>query len=859
MKYVDRWLFSTSHKDIAILYLIFGFVSGMVGTGMSVIIRMGAPLWAVWWCKLVQTYMYIQAFSLRKWYIFNYSAFIISNKFINGIAGVKRVGEIELTLSESNPMKTDYAKDDELDTLNKDKISLYSQVSCCRNISSIVIYISIRIYYSWKWWLLCKLTYILKQVAKIWSTLKTIIQLRRDLSASRERSQCANGGSIVVSSIRNDMNYSKNMSHGRVSLFHGDRIYMKWSSQNVNSLRMYGTKVTNNNESIFKVKKRTELTAILINELKVYNHNDKYRNLKNILGDPYFWVAAYNSIKNKPGNMTKGTDNETLDGITFSYFENLSRDIVSGKYKPNPFRRVEIPKANGKLRPLGISSPRDKIVQAGLASILEAIWEPKFLKTSHGFRPNRSTHTALRDLYLAGSRYKWVIQGDITKCFDSIPHNKLIEVIKELVQCHLTISLLYKCIRMGTKMNNNTISYSKIGTPQGSVLSPILCNIILHEFDKYLEELKSKYEKGKNRSRNPVYASYQNARMRALNSGDLIKARKNLLQMRTVSQGDPMDTNYRRLRYLRYADDFVVLVIGNYTDCVELKNKMSDFLITKCGLELNDAKTKINLITKSWDFLGVTLKKQRRAGLIVPIKLENKQGVKGVANTRLMILTPTKKLKESLVEAKIVTRNKNNELRPNALTHLINLTHYEIIKFYNQKIMSILNYYTFVTNRYKLGYIVWCLQASCALTLSRKYKINSLPKTIKKFGKYLADPETDIKLYLPKDYKVMHKFQDNSENNVMKVINRKWTSKLTDTTFGKSCVLCGSTHKLEMHHLRKVSDIRAKFLSGNKPTYQQFTGAFKRKQIPLCQYHHNIYHLGKCTAADLKIIREYNK
>ena len=678
-------------------------------------------------------------------------------------------------------MKSDYAKDNELDTLNKEKISLYSQVSYCKNIISNVIYISIRIYYSWKGYLSYQLVCIKEQVAKVWSTLKKDKQLKRDLSASKYKYLCANGGSIVMSNIRNGMNISYNRNN------------MKWSSQSVNSLRMYVTKTSSEKESSFKVINKTQLTAILINELKAYEQGNIYKNLKGILNDPYFWIAAYNSIKNKPGNMIKGIDDLTLDGISFSYFEKLAKDIISGNYQPNPIRRVEISKANGKSRSLGIISPRDKIIQAGIACILEAIWEPKFLNTSHGFRPNRSRHTALKDLYLAGTKYKWVIQGDITKCLDSIPHNKLIETIRENVKCHLTIALLYKCIRVGIKKDNGTVSTSKIGITQESVLSPVLCNILLHTFDKYLAELQTEFYKGKNRSINPLYAFYQNARTKALKLGNYDIARKYLLLMKTVPNSNPMDTNYRRLKYLRYANDFVILVIGSHSDCIELKTKMKNFLNDKCGLILNESNIKINLLTKYWDFLGITLIKSKRGGLIVPVNVNNKKGLKTIANTRLLLFAPIKKIKEAFVDAKIVTRNKFGELKPHAQTHLINLTHYEILKLYNQKINGILNYYSFVTNRFRLGYIIWCLQISCALTISRKFKINSLPKTFHKFGRNLTDPDTNMKLVLPKDYKVTHHFNINNtknsniitnydgyinENDVFKVIKSKSTDKL---------------------------------------------------------------------------------
>lgn len=323
----------------------------------------------------------------------------------------------------------------------------------------------------------------------------------------------------------------------------------KLSSHKFNSLRMHHTSTS----AFTKVNKRSALVAILINELKEHKNKneDVYTNLNKILGDKYFWIAAYETICKNPGNMTKGTNNETLDGINLEWFEKLTKDILSGKYQPQPVRTVEIPKANGKTRELKISNPRDKVVQAGLASIVEAIWEPLFLDSSHGFRPNRSTHTALKSLWLQGSRYKWVIQGDISKCFDMIPHSIIRDRLTDKIKCHNTMSLINKCLKTKIKMPNSTIAISKLGTPQGSVLSPILANIVLHAFDEFMEKYKIDFKIGKSRRQNPKYTALVRARAKALKEGDNKGVYNSIKLKRLVPKGDQFDPNFKRLMYVR--------------------------------------------------------------------------------------------------------------------------------------------------------------------------------------------------------------------------------------------------------------------------------------------------------------------
>lgn len=182
--------------------------------------------------------------------------------------------------------------------------------------------------------------------------------------------------------------------------------------------------------------------AWLTQQLEKYKDpvDSKYNGL---MGNPDFLWACYELIKSKPGNMSHGIDNTTLDGLTDSWFHNLASNLIKGRFKFTPARRVMKPKPKGEgekeKRPLGVGSPREKIAQKALQVVLEAIWEPIYHSTSHGFRPRKSIHTALKSVYLNGSRFPWVVQGDISKCFDMIPHTKtLCKRVEEVIKCQRT-------------------------------------------------------------------------------------------------------------------------------------------------------------------------------------------------------------------------------------------------------------------------------------------------------------------------------------------------------------------------------------------------------------------------------------
>lgn len=252
--------------------------------------------------------------------------------------------------------------------------------------------------------------------------------------------------------------------------------------------------------------------------------------------------------------MTPGIDQVTLDGVSKETFQRIIDSMKDETFKFKPGKRVEIPKPNGKTRPLTIAPPRDKIVQEVMRMILEPIFEPTFSNNSHGFRPNRSCHTALRQVKTQFGSASFFIEGDISKCFDRIDHNILMNLLKERISDERFLRLLWKALRAGYVQFNRS-KLSLIGTPQGSIISPILSNVYLNEFDKFIENLKSNFDKGKEARINPEYKHLDYLRQKALKKQDHLNANKYLKEMQKIKARMPKDANFRRLYYVRYADD----------------------------------------------------------------------------------------------------------------------------------------------------------------------------------------------------------------------------------------------------------------------------------------------------------------
>lgn len=614
-------------------------------------------------------------------------------------------------------------------------------------------------------------------------------------------------------------------------------------------------------KALSNVAFHTELQS-MINETRM--SHQKIYNLDRFYTDPNFLIKCYMIIKGKTRNMSPGTDNVTLDGINLSWFEKIAKELKSGNFEFSPTRQIRIPKPNkpGEYSVLAIGSSREKIVQNALQAILEAIWEPVFSNSSHGFRPGRSVHSALLPLYLKGINYSWVIQGDISKCFDSIPHSTIMNRLSKKIGDPRFLDLISKYLRAGSKItkygNKAKLLPVNIGVPQGGVLSPILANIVLNELDIFVEKLISGFEKGKSRKSNP---EYQRIKHKIKKTKDAKERKLLTLKLRTVPYGLPNDPNFKRMMFIRYADDFVILIEGSHNEAVYFKNIVKTFLSQNCGLALNLDKTLItNLSDNNFNFLGAEIVKLKSNPSFIH-KLNDSLGRKSMrrGTPKLLIKAPLDNLLVALKKSGFIRQSSLGKYIPQAYTKITNLSHYEIITFYNSKINGLLSFYSFASNYNRLRYVLYLLQMSCAYTLARKYKLNNFAKSFVQFGKRLKDPKTELNLKWPETMAVRHDYK--SKINIPKftdVIKLTWSAKLTQSSFEKVCALCGTTNKIEMHHLRSVKDVRARMKTRNS-THDIWIGTTQRKQIPLCSYHHNLYHNGELTAFNLREISRYNK
>ena len=344
---------------------------------------------------------------------------------------------------------------------------------------------------------------------------------------------------------------------------------------------------------------------IILNTLSSHSKvsDYKYERIYRILFNEEMFMLAYERIKSKPGNMTPGTDGLTIDGMTIDHIGKLIECLKDESYSPQPAKRVYIPKKNGKKRPLGIPTIEDKLVQEVTRMILEAIYEGHFESTSHGFRPFKSCHTALISIKKTFTGMRWFIEGDIKGFFDNIHHATLIDILRMRIADERFIRLIWKFLRAGYLEEwyfNKTYS----GTPQGGIVSPILANIYLDQFDKYMKEYATLFDKGESRK---IRNEYMNLNMRTVNRRKKRKATEDPVeaaaldaeikqlqkQLRSMPVRDEMDENYRRLKYVRYADDFLIGVIGSKQDCERIKEDITNYMRDRLKLELSAEKTLI--------------------------------------------------------------------------------------------------------------------------------------------------------------------------------------------------------------------------------------------------------------------------
>jgi group II intron reverse transcriptase/maturase len=417
---------------------------------------------------------------------------------------------------------------------------------------------------------------------------------------------------------------------------------------------------------------------------------------------------AYGNIYSNQGAMTPGASEETADGMSEEKIEQIIGAMRQESYRFSPARRTYIPKKNGKLRPLGMPTWSDKLVGEAVRLLLEAIYDPQFSGSSHGFRKFRGCHTALREISNTWTGTAWFIEGDISDCFGSLDHEILLGILAEKIHDNRFLRLIRHMLKAGYLEDweyRDTLS----GVPQGGPVSPILSNVYLHKLDEFVEqELIPQYTRGTVRAANPAYRQVDALLRRARRRGDRAEARRLALEMRTLPSTDPMDPGYRRLKYIRYADDHILGFTGPKAEAEEIKAKLARFLRETLGLELNQEKTLItHARSQRARFLGYEISVQHSG-----TKISNGRRS---ANGKMALTVP-------LDVIKVQCARYRQHGKPWHRPRLQNLEDYDIIRVYGAEYRGVVNYYLLAKDVWRLRTLRWYAETSMLKTLAAKHQ-----------------------------------------------------------------------------------------------------------------------------------------
>lgn len=553
------------------------------------------------------------------------------------------------------------------------------------------------------------------------------------------------------------------------------------------------------------------------------------------------YLIAYAKLYPNNGAMTKGVTEETIDGMSIQKIDMIIEQLRQETYYWRPARREYIPKKNGKHRPLGIPVWSDKLLQEVIRMILEAYYEPQFSEHSHGFRPKRGCHTALQEIQTwKGTR--WFIEGDISSYFDTIDHDVLITMLSRQIQDGRFIRLIKNMLEAGCLDDwkfHKTIS----GTPQGGVISPLLANIYLHQFDKWVdEELIPQYTRGKKQKANSAYNRLSRRIKCYQDKGDYKKAHQLIVERRNLPSVDTYDTSYRRLRYVRYADDFILGFTGSKAEAKAINKQIGDFLNTKLSLELSQEKTLITHATgESAKFLGYEIKAQR-----VNDYIDNKG--RRSANGVIALFVPA-----SVIESKCRQYMKNGKA-----IHRNNLLHdddFSIVQTYQQEYRGLVQYYILAQNLSWFSKVYWYMETSLLKTLAFKHK-SSINKMLAKYKTTTTSTNGRtvpcLQVVVPREDKpplvatwggisLSYKKKAVIEDAPYQVYGGR--TELIKRLLANKCELCGSEENIEVHHIRKLADLN-KHNGKLVPKWKEIMSARCRKTLVTCRDCHHAIHNG---------------
>lgn len=597
-------------------------------------------------------------------------------------------------------------------------------------------------------------------------------------------------------------------------------------------------------------RKRKESKMLTKTErtLAVYRERGKegkaLRRVYRELFNPELYEKAYAKIYANPGATTKGSEEDTLDGMSKERIEKIIEKVKKEQYRWRPVRRTYIPKGNGEKRPLGIPTGDDKLLQSAIRILLEEYYEPGFSPRSHGFRPQKGCHTALEQVMMKHHNVSWFIEGDIKGCFDNIDHKILIETVGEKIEDGRLKSLIQKLLKAGYMEDwRKKGTYS--GTPQGGIISPLLANIYLDKLDKWVEkELLPKYNysakpRGGRRT-NPEYQKLSGKMGYAKKTGrkDAFKAYKR--ERAKISSVMSHDEKYRKLEYIRYADDFILSFAGPKAEAEEIKTKISEYLKDTLKLEMSQEKTLItHARTERARFLGYEIS--------ISKPCESNRKVTGTVRFNVP--------REVVTNA---TRKYTKKGKPEARNTLLQESDISIIWLFQTEVRGLVNYYQMANNLRTLSKVTWAAQGSMLKTLANKHKIS-----VKKIAaKHRTTARIDGKMWTVYEARVEREGKKPivARYGGISLARRRIPQKISDTVpetrrggtnseilqrmKSNECEMCGDEGEVQVHHVRKLKDL-TKPGRKTKPAWIKRMASLRRKTLMCCPECHRAIHNGK--------------
>lgn len=560
--------------------------------------------------------------------------------------------------------------------------------------------------------------------------------------------------------------------------------------------------------------------------------SELYRQLFN----PQLYLMAYGRLYSNKGAMTPGVTGETVDGMSLGKIERIIDALRHERYRWSPAKRVYIPKGrnSNKLRPLGLPPWSDKLVGEVVRLLLEAYYEPTFSDRSHGFRPRRGCHTALREVANTWTGTAWFIEGDIAQCFDRIDHSILLRILGERIHDNRFLRLVRNMLEAGY-MEDWVWNATYSGCPQGGVVSPILSNIYLHKLDEYVERsLIPEYTRGRLKKRNREYHRLREAIRRARKRGDHTQVRELYKQLRRTPSRDPQDPSYRRLRYVRYADDTLLGFIGPKAEAEKVKERLTRFLREDLKLELSPEKTLItHARTQAARFLGYEITVSHDDCKITG----GRRSVNGVISLRVPRTVIAAK------QARYMQRGK-----PAARPELLNRSDRAIISIYGSEYRGVVQYYLMAGNVYKLNRLQWVMQTSMLRTLANKRR-SSVMKMSRKYAATIQTPYGLRRCYEAREERrepLVGRFggiplrQDKGVVLIDRRASPGHTTRkeLITRLLARRCETCERHDEVEVHHIAKLADLGE--LGPKRPPWADLMAKRRRKTLVVC---------GNCHAA----------